>query len=141
MIREYNEDYELRRYVWKNYNHALTARERALYAATMLELKARHASSPAMADSLRQIPGYFHDQDVDLIASMGLSAFQQQCCERLLREFSTEIFINRCERCHRILPSPISCACIWCGHHWYDRRPEMKARAKSSIYPAHDPVA
>ena len=45
MKGEYVEEYELRRYVWRNFKHALTERERALHIAATLEIKARHAHS------------------------------------------------------------------------------------------------
>ncbi len=135
MKRDYDEDYELRRYVWHNFNHALTEREHALHAAATLELKARHSSSDTVAARYRQMPDYFIDADVAAIAEIGLGAFEQQCCDRLLREHGSEIRINRCERCHHILASPVACACVWCGYHWYDRRSEMVALAASPIYP------
>ena len=135
MKEEYVEDYELRRYVWRNFNHALTEREHAFYSAATLELKARHSRSDAVAARYRQMPGYFFDADVAAIADGGLGVFEQQCCDRLLREYRSEIHINRCDRCQRIVASPVACACVRCGHHWYTRRSEMVARAASSIYP------
>jgi hypothetical protein len=134
---EYEEGFELRRYVWRNYRHALTNREKALHDAVMLELKARHAHSEASAARLRTMPGYFMDADVAAISEQGLDSFVEQCGERLLRDYAVEIHVNRCERCNRIVASPIACTCLWCGHHWYDRRSEMVARAASSIYPKH----
>ena len=135
MKREYHEEAELRRYVWRNYFHALPERKRALHHAATLELKARHARSEELATRIRAMAGYFLDADVAAIAENGLRAFEQQCYERLLRDRADQIHINRCERCNRIVASPIACACLWCGHHWYDRRPEMMALAASSIYP------
>jgi hypothetical protein len=135
MNGEYVEDYELCRYVWSNFNHALTEHEHALIAAATLEIKARHSRSEASAKRFRQMLGYFFDADVAAIADSGLGAFQQKCCDRLLRDFRSEIYVNRCDRCRRIVASPIACACGWCGQKWYVRRPEMIARATSSLYP------
>ena len=136
MNGEYVEEYELRRYVWRNYRHVFSERELALRFSATIELKARHARSDAAAARYRQMPGYFIDADVEVIAASGsLTAFEQQCCERLLHDHREEIFINRCERCQHIVASPIACTCRWCGHIWFDRRAEMKARSTSSIYP------
>ena len=139
MKGEYVEDIRLRLYIWKNYRHVLTEREKALHHASVLEIKATHAEkrSDFSATRLRNIPGYFFDADVAAITKTqnGLSLFVQQCCEHLLRDYADQIFINRCERCNRIVASPIACACLWCGHHWYERRQEMVARAASAIYP------
>ncbi len=134
MKRDYDEPRQLRYYIWQNYHHALTERERALHLAATLELKARHARSDSAAAKYRQRAGYFSDSDVAAIADNGLGAFEQQCCDRLLRDHASLIYVNRCEHCRRIVASPIACACLWCGHHWYDRRSEMVARATSSIY-------
>ena len=87
MNRAYEEDYEFRRYVWGNYLHALTERERALHKAATLELKARHARTEAMAARVRAMPGYFFDPEVAAIAEGGLRAFKQRCYERLLRDY------------------------------------------------------
>jgi len=137
MKSEYVESNELRHYIWKNYKHALTERESALHRAALLELKARHieTKSADSGASLRGKPGYFFDADVAAIAELGLETYVEKCCERLLRDYENEIYINRCERCNRIVVSPIACTCLWCGHHWYERRSEMMARAASSIYP------
>ncbi len=136
MKRDYDEQYELRRYVWRNYRHALFERERALYTAATLELKARHARTDNLAARIRQMPGYFFEADVAAIVSTdSLSAFERQCCERLLHDCVDQIYVKRCERCERIAASPIACACVWCGHHWYERRAEMVARSQSAIYP------
>ena len=128
--REYDEESELHRYVWCNYRHAITEREKALHRAAIIELKAENA--PHLRDGT---PGHFYDADVAAIVECGLIAFEEQCCKHLLRHFADEIFINRCGRCNRIVASPIACTCLWCGHSWYERRPEMVARAASPIYP------
>jgi len=83
---EYVEGIELRRYIWRNYRHALTDREKALHHAVVLELKARHARSAASAARLRSMPGHFLDPDVVAITERGLGSFVDQCCERLLRD-------------------------------------------------------
>ena len=116
---KYEEGVELRPYIWRNYRHALTDREKGLHDAAMLELKARHARSESSAARIRGMPGYFFDADVASIAESGLAFYVRQCCERLLRDYEDQIRINRCERCKRIVASPIACACLWCGHHWY----------------------
>ena len=134
---EYDEDWELQRYVWSNYRHALTEREQSLHRAATLESKARHAKTEAAAAKLRHMHGYFFNADIAVIAEKGLGFFEQQCCQRLLHDYADLIYINRCERCLHIVASPIACACLWCGHHWYDRRSEMITRSASSIYPAH----
>ena len=136
--RGYAEESELRRYIWCNYNHALTKREHSIRVAAILELKAQATASELSATHFRQMPGYFFDEDVAGIVKDGITVFDQRCCDRLLRDYATQIYINRCVRCQRIVASPIACACVWCGHSWFDLRSEIVARAKSSIYPNPD---
>jgi hypothetical protein len=133
--RKYDEGHQLCEYIWRYYDHLLTGQERALCHAVSLELRARHARSYEEAEQIRKLTTYFFDEDVAEIAEHGLDTFRLKCCDRLLEEYGGEIYINRCERCRRIVVSPISCACLWCGHHWYERRSEMIAKAGSSIYP------
>jgi hypothetical protein len=131
ICREYEEERELYRYIWRNYGHALTQREHALHRAAIIELKAQ--SAPGYRHL--PIPGRFYDDEVAAIVRCGLDRYEKQCCERLLRDHSTEIYINRCDRCDHIVVSPVACICLWCGHRWYERRSEMVARSASSIYP------
>lgn len=135
--REYDEQRELHNYVWRNYGHALTEREQALYDAAIRALKKLGSSHPFSRHTARH---YFDDADVSAVVARGLDTYQSECCERLLRDYAKEIFINRCERCARIVVSPVACVCLWCGHKWYERRTEMVARATTSIYPrANEP--
>lgn len=135
MDREYDDEAELHRYIFNNYPHRLSERECALRHAALLELKARHSSSDSRAASYRGMDGYFLDAEVAAIAESGLGAYDWQCCDRILRDDASDIYINRCEACQRIVVSPVACTCLWCGCQWYERRPEMVARARSSIYP------
>jgi hypothetical protein len=80
MKRDYNESNELRRYVWRNYNYALTAREHSLYSAAVLELKARHMDSDSKAARYLQMRGYCYDADVAAIVESGLGAFAHPVC-------------------------------------------------------------
>ena len=141
MMREYAEEHELGRYVWKNYSHALTDCEQATHIAVVLKLKATNPSfEPVVA---RYCERHSLGVEVATFANRGLKglhAFEKKCCGRLLREHGSQIYINRCERCHRIVATPVACVCLWCGHHGYDRRAEMIVRAKSSIYPNSDAV-
>jgi len=132
---EYHEEEVLRRYLWKNYAHALPEHERALHTAIVLELKARQASSPALAARLRGRTRRFPSVDVPALADAGLEAFEAKCADALLRDDEEEIVINRCAQCSRIVASPVACVCRWCGHHWHERRAQMIADARSSIYP------
>jgi hypothetical protein len=124
----YDEDAVLFRYVWDNFRHALTDREKALIGAASIEIKAQRAPMYR-----KILPGYFYDDDVAAIVATGLEAFERSCVERLLHDFADHIFINRCERCQHIVKTPIACVCLWCGHRWFERRAELIARSYSSI--------
>jgi hypothetical protein len=129
--REYDDQQELENYVWRNYKHALSQREQALHSAALKELKLRVAPAYRIF-----FPNYRLEADVAAVVERGLAQFERECCERLLRDYVDQIYINRCERCNRIVVSPISCFCLWCRHKWFERRSELIARSKSSIYPA-----
>ena len=133
--RQYDEEFELLRYVWRNYHHLRTERECALREAAILETKARQALSSGSAEGYRDMAGYFLDAEVAAIADSGLDSFDRLCCRRILQDYVDDIYINRCEHCGRIVVSPIACTCLWCGHNWYERRSEMVARATTTIYP------
>ena len=134
MRRKYDEAAEWRRYIWDSCRHMLTEREWAVFNAALVASKVRGAPE-AWAAKLRQSPGYFFDDDVAAVIEHGFDAYRQKCCARLVMDYGDQIFIHRCERCARIVASPVSCVCLWCGHLWVERRAEVAARARSPIYP------
>jgi hypothetical protein len=131
----YDEEEELRRYIRKNYMHLQTDRERQLYNGALLRVKGVRLDSPDLAPRYGATPDYLQDPDVDAVIEEGISEFQERVRTRIFETYRDRIFINRCERCDKIVASPIACTCLWCGHVWYERRSEMEAAAICDIYP------
>ena len=132
MQREYNEDAELRRYVFGHFTHLFTELERLGTKAAYTEAKATNASQK-MAEMLRSRWGHQNDPAVVAALSEGFEAFQTKVVARLQRDEMTRLYVNRCEECDRIVATPRACICGWCGHSWFERRAEQDSIADSFL--------
>jgi hypothetical protein len=117
MPRNYDEDRELTRYVWENFRHLMTAFEIRCNFACMLKEKATHSESNSLGNLAGKI-----DVDVKRELEAGVDAFRRRVRERLLRDCGTEMPINRCAACGRIVATAKAQQCLWCGHDWHSRK-------------------
>ncbi len=118
--REYRDDEILTNYVWNNYQHLFTRLEQLGGKAVLSEDKASTASSPAMAEMLRNRWGAENDPKVLDALSDGVENFRVRVRDRVLREQSHQVFINRCPSCKRIVRTPRAKQCLWCGQAWHE---------------------
>jgi len=111
---------ELTRYVYFNYMNLMSASEYAAHMANVLEEKNAHASSPATEETMRaDWPDWLPPSpSVQGLLSSGVEAFQVSVRERLLRECSDEVFINRCPQCRALARTPQASQCPKCFHSW-----------------------
>lgn len=47
------------------------------------------------------------------------SDFRRIVRDRLFNEHSSEIHVSRCSNCQRIVKTPKSKQCLWCGYDWH----------------------
>lgn len=77
--------------------------------------------------------GHKNDPEVVAALSEGIEVFESRVVARLLREESSRLYINRCEKCGRIVVTPRACICGWCSHSWFERREQQDAIADSYL--------
>jgi hypothetical protein len=119
MAMDYDDTTELTRYVWDNYQSLMTDFERRVGAAIIARIKSGAATSPAMAQILSERWGKVGDPEIEDALASGAEDFRQRVCQRVLTECASEVFINRCTKCGRIVRTPQAQQCFWCGHDWH----------------------
>jgi hypothetical protein len=118
----YDDDRELTEYIWHNYPNFLTAFEHNVRMAHIADWKADHSENPKYAAVIRERFGMRDDPRVVEALQRDFTTFAREARDRILAEHSSEVFINRCARCQRIVATPKARQCLWCGYKWHDRR-------------------
>jgi hypothetical protein len=116
----YVEESELTKYIWNHYQHLFTRLEQLGVKAVLVEDKANSASSLAVAKILRERWEVENSPEVMAALSEGVDAFRLRVRERVMRDCGDKIFVNRCQACSRILRTPRTKQCLWCGHSWHE---------------------
>ncbi len=120
MIREYDEDAELDRYVWSHHLGHFTAFERAVQRAWHVEQKAAHAGEPTTR-LMRRHGGVAGDPAITAALAGGWATFRSEARVRVLREHGDTVVVNRCPACRRVVMTSRARQCLWCGHDWHAR--------------------
>jgi tRNA U34 2-thiouridine synthase MnmA/TrmU len=114
----YDDEAEVTRFVWQNYQSLMTDFERRVELAINARFKASH-TSPAMAQVLNEKWGRVADPEIETALADGAEAFRRRVCHRVLREYSAELYINHCPKCNRVVRTPKAKQCFWCGYDWH----------------------
>jgi hypothetical protein len=122
---DYDEDQELTRYIWKHYQHLMTELERRAGRAILGRAKVEAArardtaASREMAKLLSERWAEVGVPEVDAALADGPAVFRRKVRDRLLSECGSEVFVNRCGRCKRVVRTPQARQCLWCGFDWH----------------------
>jgi hypothetical protein len=95
--------------------------------ALLVDDKASSASSSAMGNLLRSKWASENSPEVVAALREGAEAFRLGVRERLVRECSDQMFINRCPACSRVLRTPRARQCLWCSHSWHVSDDELNS--------------
>ena len=106
---EYNEAAVLSDYLWRNYSHHATRFEYMALKAIPGELG---------VESLLSISEGNSAEVVDAVQNRN-PEIRAVIMNRIVREHSTDIHVQRCTSCNRIVQSPKSQQCLWCGYDWH----------------------
>jgi hypothetical protein len=120
----YDDDDALTDYVWRNCQHLMSDEElaayKALIGAAKIDAYTEDGVPPANAGWYHKHFGTLDDPIVERQLRDGRDAFYRGVRDRLIRERSDDVFVNRCGRCNRIVASPLARQCLWCGHDWHE---------------------
>lgn len=121
--KNYNEQAELRRYLWAHFPILCTEAERSVYKANLGRLKA--GNSPTQEKMLKKMFGDWDEGSIAVELRDGFDAFTDRVLRRIEDECPELFYVNRCEACGSIVATPRACICGWCGYEWFSRRDEQ----------------
>ena len=110
---------ELTRYVFVNFSNLRTLHENLADRSVDAEMRAQHAQSPGMQQTLRT-KYVSNDPEVLRLLQNGPEQFYHDVVQRILRERADEVFLNRCPQCHGLARTPKSKQCRYCFFSWHD---------------------
>ena len=114
-MKTYDEETELTRYVYDHYRHLRNEEESMLVEVFAVQCKGPHAQS-------KTFDRFGISPDDPLARSTlrdGKDTFREKVCKRILQENESDVFINRCPACSRIVATPKASQCLWCGNDWH----------------------
>ena len=117
--KSYNEDQELDRYILDHFGGFMTELERLGQKSVFAKDKAENSDSQRMAKILIDKWGSQNNPDVVDALSEGVAVFRRRVRERILKDHESEIFINRCLNCNKIVMTPRAQMCLWCNFSWH----------------------
>ncbi len=105
--------------VLRYHPHLLTEFERKAIVAFDARWRIALAHDPeVMQHQLRQA-GVFDTPGLGAVMSRGYETFCRDIAARVLLEHATDLVLNRCPRCDRIVRTPKARQCLWCFHDWH----------------------
>jgi hypothetical protein len=116
---EYDENREEARYIWDNFHRLLTEFEQQVGRAIRGRTKAAASDSPTLRKMLNERWGRVGDAQIESALADGAEAFRQRVARRVLAEHASEVVINRCPACGRVVRIPRARQCFWCGLDWH----------------------
>lgn len=109
---------ELTAYVIKHYSRFMTRREAMAYNALLLDLKEGEPAKALLKRVRRDWGG--EDALVRAMLDQGSDNFMKAVRDRIMREHSGEIVINRCPKCQTLTRTPKARQCLACGEDWHE---------------------
>ncbi len=118
---DYDENSVLTKYVCNHYQHLMTDFERKMMKVISTRIKAEGATQSDVNRMTLRKWGAIDDIEVNELLANGYEAYQRQVRDRILKDYTEEVFINRCPQCNRIVRTPEAKLCLWCGHSWFEK--------------------
>jgi hypothetical protein len=119
-VSQYDDRRELAEYLWHNYPELFSDGEKLAERTLLAEQK---MTSPTMSESMKQVMQSRWiargETEVERLLANGASEFKIRAAERLMKTHASELFVNRCSSCDRIVATPRAKQCLWCGHDWH----------------------
>lgn len=115
-MRAYDEETELTRYVYEQFRHLRNEQEVSLAEVFAVQCKNPHIQSKTF-ERLGISPD---DPIVRSTVRDGIDRFREKVRKRILKEHASELLLNRCSACSKIVATPKARQCLWCGFDWHE---------------------
>lgn len=110
---------ELTRYVFINFGYLKTLHEELAYRTIVGREKAKHYKSAAAQQELRT-EWISNDPEVLRLLENGTEQFYLDVVQRILQRHPSEVVLNHCPRCQRLVRTPQSKQRQHCFFSWHD---------------------
>ncbi len=114
---KYDESEVLAQYLWHNYSYLLPQEFHAAWKAVALRAKGHESEADRLGEEIRQQA----NPDLGSLLNFEPAEFQRLAVKDLLQTHPSEVAINRCPECTRIVRTPRARLCLWCGYSWHER--------------------
>ncbi len=115
LMKTYDEETELTRYVYEQFRHLRNEQEVILAEVFAVQCKNRKAQTR----TFEQLGISPDDPIVRSTLRDGMDKFREKVRKRILKEHASELFVNRCPTCSKIVATPKASQCLWCGFDWH----------------------
>ena len=105
---------ELTAYVFKAYRHLLTPEEWETYQTLLVDSK-----DTANARALLAKVWHGRESELAKVLEQDPDKYFASVKDRILRDHSGEIVINRCSKCGALAQTPQARQCLRCGYDWH----------------------
>jgi hypothetical protein len=116
---DYDDESELTDYIWRHFGCLMSDFEVRVGRAHFAEQKAA-SGAHVIASLILKRHSLVGDPDVEAALADGTEAFRRRVCRRLQAERWSDLSINRCPACHRVVRTPKARQCLWCGHDCHE---------------------
>ncbi|GAB5408998.1 MAG: hypothetical protein BalsKO_13630 [Balneolaceae bacterium] len=109
---------ETAKYIIDYFPNLMTEKERI--ALRHLNSEFKTDGNPKMEKMYRKKGWLTDDQQALNLIKNGSENFRLNVAERILKERSSDLYLNKCPNCEKLTRTPQSRQCRFCGHNWHD---------------------
>ena len=115
-------DKEVSSYIVKYYSSLLSANERLAVRHTMstYKLGEKGLNNPNVLRIYREKGWLASDQKVIELLKNGYDEFEFKVAQRILDEYPTRVFLNKCPQCKKLARTPFARQCRYCTYNWHN---------------------
>ncbi len=109
---------ETAKYIIDYFPNLMTEKERI--ALRHLNSEFKTDGNPKMEKMYRKKGWLTDDQDALNLIKNGSEIFRLNVADRIIKERSSDLYLNKCPNCEKLTRTPQSRQCRFCGHNWHD---------------------
>jgi hypothetical protein len=111
-MKAYDDEDVLTTYVWDHYSRFFTPLATKAGSAVYADAASR-GGNPHVAEFIWKRHQLADDPAVMEVLADGVEAFRRRTAKRVLSDHASEVFVNRCPKCERVVRTPKAQQCLW----------------------------
>jgi hypothetical protein len=124
-LNDYDEQAQIAYTIIRWHSHLMTEHERDMNWLFAIRRKAEYlCRTTEKRIEYERSAREFHASIIDpaaadLVIGLGYKRFSRLVAERVMRELGSQVVLNRCSICKRVVNTPMAKWCCWCKHDWH----------------------